>query len=68
MKDCVLLGVKGPNVEAWRIETIKQTGPESRKMVTRKHDKKTLTMYDDKRYLLANDYHSLAYGHKYCEN
>ena len=35
-------------------------------MVTRKHIKKTIAMYDDKRYLLANDYHSLAYGHKDC--
>ena len=66
MKDCVLHGIKGPDVEAWRIETIKQYGPESHKMVTRKHDKKPITMYDDKRYLLANDYHSLAYGHKDC--
>ena len=35
-------------------------------MVTRKHEKKTFSLYDDKRYLIE-DYHSLAYGHKYAK-
>ena len=66
MKYCVLHGMKGDDVEVWRIETIKQDGPNSHNMVIRKHIKKTIAMYDDKIYLLVNDYHSIAYGHKDC--
>ena len=32
-------------------------------MISRKHEKKTLSLYDDKRYIIE-DYRSLAYGHK----
>ena len=63
MIDCVTKGIEGPEVYDWRIESIKQSGTDAHKMMTRKHKKKTFSLYDDKRYLIE-DYHSLAYGHK----
>jgi hypothetical protein len=66
MIDCVTKGIEGHTVYAWRIETIKESGNESHKMISRKHEKKTLSLYDDKIYLIE-DYHSLAYGHKYAK-
>ena len=62
MIDCVTKGIEGPEVYAWRIEAIKESGNNAHKMMTRKHTKKTFSLYDDKRYLIE-DYHSLAYGH-----
>ena len=52
MIDCVTKGIEGPTVYAWRIETIKESGTEAHKMISRKHDKKTLSLYDDKIYLI----------------
>ena len=63
MIDCATKGIEGPKVYAWRIEAIKDSGTDAHKMVTRKHEKKTFSLYDDKIYIIE-DYHSLAYGHK----
>ena len=60
---CVKEGIKGPDVYAMTIETIRDTTIGPLKMATRWHWKQTFTSYDDKRYHRHNDYNSLAYGH-----
>ena len=62
MIDCAKKGIEGSEVYAWRIEAIKESGTDPHNMVTRKHNKKTFSLYDDNIYLIE-DYHSLAYGH-----
>ena len=60
---CVKEGIKGPDVYAMTIDTIRDTTIGPLKMSTRWHWKQTFTSYDDKRYQRKEDYHSLAYGH-----
>ena len=54
--------IEGPEIYAWRIEAIQDSGDDAHKTRTRKHSKKTFSAYDDKTYL-TEDYHSLANGH-----
>ena len=60
---CVKEGVKAPDVYAMTIDTIRDTKIGAHKMATRWHWKHTFTSFDNKRYHLENDYHSLALGH-----
>lgn len=63
MIDCVKHGVQGPEVYAFTIDTLQESGSNSHKETTRRHTKQTFSLYDNKRYL-TEDFHSLAYGHK----
>ena len=63
MIDCATKVIEAPEVYARRIEAIRESGTDAHKMMTRKHKKKTFSLYDDNIYLIE-DYHSLAYGHK----
>ena len=64
MINCVKHGIHRPDVYAFTIDTIQESGSKANKMTTRKHIKQTFSLYDDKRYLIE-DYHSCrSYGHK----
>ena len=59
MIDCVLNGKIGKPITAYTIDAL-----DDHRMVTKRHHKDyAFSIYDDKRYLLEDDYHSLAYGH-----
>ena len=60
---CVKEGIKGTDVYAMTIDTIRDTTIVPLKMATRWHWNQTFTSYYDKRHQRKEYYHSLAYGH-----
>ena len=48
---------------AYRVDSVVRIGSKAHKLYTIKNNKISLSPFDDKRYVLNNNKHTLAYGH-----